>query len=191
MIARCPVQIEPCERPRGLSLVELLVTLTVLSVLAAMAAPQLGGPISENRMRVVAREFADSLSFSRSEATKRGASVVMCPRSTAANTCAVSAQNWNQGWIVYAPAVVSGASDAADVLLSVRGPVPAGIDVGIGQGSSIGVLPSGELRLSTDGVSRTIKIAAGDRSRYVVISRLGRPSVFEAAQCTDALQCSQ
>jgi type IV fimbrial biogenesis protein FimT len=189
MTVRCAVRIEPCERPRGFSLVELLVTLSVLSVLAALAAPQLGGPLSENRIRVVAREFADSLSFSRSEASKRGTRVVMCPRSTAANTCQADASHWNQGWIVYADADRSGNYGDADVLLSVRSPVPPGIDVGSGQAAPIGVLPSGEMSFAA-GVSRTIRIAGGDRRRYVVVSRVGRPSVLEAAQCTDALQCS-
>ena len=174
---------------RGFTLIEVLITLSVLALLAALAAPQLEAPLWDSRLRAVAAEFADILSTSRSEAAKRGVSVVICPRSASANTCNTAATDWNQGWVIYADNDASGTLDGTDTLLRVHTAVPTGVTLGAGQAATISVLPSGEYSFAA-GRSRTIKLTRGTASRYVVLSRVGRATVLAAGECTTTMLCT-
>ena len=57
---------------RGLSLVELLTALVILSVLISLAAPSFSRILTEQRLRQVSNELRISMVTTRAEAIKRG-----------------------------------------------------------------------------------------------------------------------
>ena len=62
---------------RGFTMVELMVTLVVLAVMLAIAAPGLATFVNNSRLRATQGELMSALTLARSEATKRGAMVVV------------------------------------------------------------------------------------------------------------------
>ncbi len=60
---------------RGLSLIELMASVTILAVLASIAAPSYAAWIERQRSLSVAQALADDLRWARTEAIKRQASV--------------------------------------------------------------------------------------------------------------------
>jgi len=87
-------------RAHGFTLTELMVTLAVVAVLLAIAAPSYRNFVLDTRMSAEANEFLTTVNFARSEAVKRNARVTMC-KSSSGTGCADSG-NWAQGWIVFA-----------------------------------------------------------------------------------------
>lgn len=86
---------------RGLSLIELLVGLVILSVLTSLAAPSFSRILTEQRLRQASNELRISMVTARAEAIKRGETVVVLPR----------AQNWEQGWCVAPGAATTSCGD--------------------------------------------------------------------------------
>lgn len=85
------------------TLLELLVTLAVIGVLAALAAPSFSVMVANNRSVSIAQDLASSMRLARSEAIKRGMRVSICASADGVNC----AGDWNNGWIVFPDAATS------------------------------------------------------------------------------------
>jgi len=82
----------------GLSLIELMTTLAVVAILAALAAPSIQTMLENNRIESVARQFVSSIYMARSEAAKTGFNASICPSNTTQTACGTTYAN---GWLVF------------------------------------------------------------------------------------------
>ncbi|WP_458069224.1 GspH/FimT family pseudopilin [Rhodanobacter sp. BL-MT-08] len=71
---------------RGFTLTELMVTLTVLVILVAIAIPSFSRLILSNRLTTTANDMVGAINSARMEAVKRNAATQFCGSSTALNT---------------------------------------------------------------------------------------------------------
>ena len=78
-------------RAGGFTLLELMVTLTVLGILASIALPSFGRFIRDQRVKNATFDVYASVTLARSESIKRGSDVAVNP---------TSAANWALGWRV-------------------------------------------------------------------------------------------
>ncbi|HEY4447872.1 MAG TPA: GspH/FimT family pseudopilin, partial [Steroidobacteraceae bacterium] len=91
--------LEICRRSAGFTLVELLVTVVVLSILLGLAVPAFRTFMQNDQQWVQQNNLVLALNAARSEAIKQDVfgGVQVCS-STDGATCTGSP--WNQGWIV-------------------------------------------------------------------------------------------
>lgn len=86
-------------RMAGFSLVELLTTVVVLGLLAALAGPPLAQWLGDQRLIALNNLLAGDLQRARGEAARMRRAVVLCTRG-AALTCSGQAA-WETGWLVF------------------------------------------------------------------------------------------
>ncbi|MGH8517051.1 MAG: GspH/FimT family pseudopilin [Panacagrimonas sp.] len=96
----------PLRSAAGFTLLELMVTISIASILLALAVPQFTRFGLAAARAKGATELYGALTEARSEAVARNAPVTLCRRdwysSAAFPQCATAAQGtWAQGWLVY------------------------------------------------------------------------------------------
>ena len=96
---------------RGFTLIEMMVTVTVLVITLAIAAPAMTGFVRSSQLRGTQTELIGALMLARSEATKRGAQV-----GVAAVTPASGAE-FSQGWKVWVDANNDGVVNASETVI--------------------------------------------------------------------------
>lgn len=113
----------------GFTLLELMVTLTVVAILAAITLPSFRPTIQRYRLNNARDDLQAALQYARSEAIMRATYVSVCS-STDGASCAAT-NTYETGWIVYAHPVLttkatdvySAASASAMQILRVQGAV--------------------------------------------------------------------
>lgn len=131
---------------RAFTLVELVITLTIVGVLAAITLPSIGRFVQSNRLVSVTNNFAGTLSLARSEALKRATGAGVCPSIT--GTACVGT-NWATGWIVFIDVDGNSAWTASDLVIRVYEPVTADVSI---NGSSSLIVYDSQGRVPTNGV---------------------------------------
>lgn len=115
------------KQQHGFTLIELMVTISILGVLVALAVPAFIDTIQSIRVSNSVNGFMSDIRYARSEAIRRGASVVMCrsdaPES-ATPTCGSGdgidvdgdglGDGWASGWVVFVDLDGDGNLDAAE-----------------------------------------------------------------------------
>jgi type IV fimbrial biogenesis protein FimT len=87
------------EREKGLTLIELMITMALMSIVLVLGIPSFQEIIKNNRLTTATNALVGSLNLSRSEAIKRNVRVTVCKSSTGAG-CTDSG-TWDQGWMVF------------------------------------------------------------------------------------------
>lgn len=168
----------------GFTLIELMITLVVVIILVAIAAPSFNSMIRDSRAATQANNLLSSLQVARSEAINRGVRVSMRRLSDTPSV-------WEDGWRIFTDwdgdGVFDGdldekdcSVDGQDCLLMEQQALGNNITLSTGGNYAIGVmfLPSGEVRRAggaigndtftlciPDAVERSIVVGPGGRAR--------------------------
>jgi type IV fimbrial biogenesis protein FimT len=87
------------KRVRGVTLVELIVTLAVIAIVTALGVPSMKSVMDDYRSRTTMSSLVADLNLARVEAIKRNRRMVVCPRAgMGANPC--TSTDWASGWVV-------------------------------------------------------------------------------------------
>ncbi len=102
----------------GFTIVELLMTLTVASVIMALAVPSFRDFIKNSRMSGASNDLLASLQLARTEAIKRRHSVAICPSANPTDDVPVCTASFNgNGWVVWDDTDTDAAIDAGEAVL--------------------------------------------------------------------------
>ena len=103
----------------GFTAIELMVVVSIVAILAALAGPSFTPLIENWRVRESAEQLQSTLHYARSEAIKRGGRVVIqkIPNNTNGCTTASSTRAWDCGWIVCHDTNDNGTCNAAEPVL--------------------------------------------------------------------------
>jgi type IV fimbrial biogenesis protein FimT len=150
---------------RGFSLVELMITISVVALLLTLAVPSFREAGLSGQLRSSANDLAASARFARSQAIKQNAMIKLC---VSADGASCGAGGWEQGWIVLKGAVV----------LQHRAASSSGLKIAEANGiTSVDFEPTG---LGATPAMLTVCRATpsvGSQERVVNIDATGRPRV--------------
>ena len=111
-------------RYRGFTLLELMVTVSVASILLSVAVPAFRDAIMDSRLVRDSNQFVASINLARSSAVRFQRTATICASSNysaAVPTCSAST-DWSQGWIVWVDKDRDSVTDAGEIL-SVQEPI--------------------------------------------------------------------
>ncbi len=170
-------------RFRGYSLIELIVTISIVSIAAVIAVPNFIDTIRSNRLTTQVNELVTSFNLARSEAIKGGVKVVVC-KTNNGSSC-VTSGGWNQGWMVFTDQSGNGSYESAsDILIRVNQASPDGISIAGNTNvqsyvkyQSTGVISSGAGTITfCDGRS-------GNYGKSIVLVSTGRARIDSNVSC--------
>lgn len=166
----------------GFTLIELILTLTVLAILVSLSVPAFQDFQQRQRIVSVANELVAHINLARMNAVTRGELTVVCPSSDGLR-CSGS-NRWEHGWVVFRDADRSGQAENVSEILRVGAGV-SGLIVDSAGRTRIRYQPEG----TAGGSNLTIKLCDTnnpDNNRAVIVSNPGRPRVDDLP---DRLSC--
>jgi type IV fimbrial biogenesis protein FimT len=87
-------------KQRGFTLIELMVTIAVAAIIAALAAPSFLQTIASSKLTSATNDLYTALVQARSDSLRQGERVTVCVSSDGA-TCATTTVTWSVGWITF------------------------------------------------------------------------------------------
>lgn len=109
---------------QGLTLVELMVAVVVISLLLALAVPRWGAFVARNRVIAASNAFQGTLRLARTTAIERSTNVVVCASNASGTACG---NDWTQGWLVFLDPKNNGLITDAQQRVRVQGALPGSL----------------------------------------------------------------
>lgn len=114
----------------GFTAIELLITIAILGVLAALASPSLRDTVERWRVRQALEGMTATVYYARSEAIKRGGNITIRKEAnnTGGCTAAPTNEDWGCGWVVFVDTNGDGTQQAGEETLQTH-PSTTGVAV--------------------------------------------------------------
>ncbi len=174
--------------PRGMTMIELMVTLAIAAILVVLAIPSFERTTRNALLATSANDLSTSLSMARAQAIKARRNVRICPTSN--NTSCDAGAGWSNGWLMFVDRDANGVpatselvqvTDALDSKVTLT--VPAAFSQWVQFRPTGGVIGNG-------GNSGNFTLCSGDYhefSRLVGVSASGRVTTRKQANlCADS-----
>lgn len=160
-------------RNYGFTLIEVMISMTVLGILAGVATPTLSGLIEQQRTFAAMSSLTTHMALARIAAVTQNRRAVLCP-STDGNHC-LPGTDWSGGWMLFLDDDGNHKPDAGeDILRTDLEPTSRHLRVVSTVGRpQLRYLPDG----SSAGTNLTISICnpQGDLLGAVIVNNMGRP----------------
>jgi type IV fimbrial biogenesis protein FimT len=157
---------------KGLTFIELMTVLAVVSVMFATSAPNMIDFVLNNRAATQVNELQSSLTLARNEAIKRNSNITVCQSSNGTDCIG----NWQNGWIVFIDNDIDGNVDAGEKILRVYGERPEGNTLASSQEHVI-YAKNGIARSGSNGTFRFCDARGAESLKGIVVGPSGRPRV--------------
>ncbi|KEQ15014.1 GspH/FimT family pseudopilin [Endozoicomonas numazuensis] len=165
----------------GMTLPEMLITLSVFAILIAIAAPSMKDMLADRRVAANTQTLFGSMLLARSEAIKRQSPVSIC-KSSNGSGCDNSLTNWNTGWLVFEDEDADGILEAGDQLIRVFDDADSLVSVQWNNGNTLGFNHHGQAR-QAGSFTLCEANSNGFEIRQIVLSMTGRARVSESGTC--------
>ena len=177
------------QRNKGLTLIELIFCVAIVSVLCAISLPAIGGLLADSQARASNNLLVTALNLARVSAANRQDEVVLCPSSDQRHC--TGGVWWQNGWIVFQDLDHDGArSDSEPILSAAQAQAGMAIESTSGR-QHVVYRPDG----SATGTNVTITLCdrrGAAKASAIVINnggrpRQGKPTATEAANACAGL----
>jgi len=169
---------------RGLSMVEVMVTVGIIAVVSAIAVPSFTNIIHSSRLSDVGNSFVSSAQLARGEAIKTNATVSMCASSNGTSCNATTVGAWRTGWIVFRDPDSDGVVDAGETVIQVQQTIASDYRLTASATGHLLFQPSG---VGSTAVTMTLCKATpsvNTNQRTITLSVTGRATVANSSSAT-------
>lgn len=173
---------------RGFNLIELIVTVSLATLLLVAGVSSFQTVLDNNRLNTVTNEFVTALNLARSEAVKRNNRVVLRKADTSTSSYTTqSSQGYEQGWIIFVDNDNDATLDTGETLLQVFDrPSRLGVTL---QGNAnltdyVMFTPEGFAKTTAGAFQAgTLTVCKNSKARQVIISSTGRIRTVDSTSC--------
>lgn len=160
-----------------MSLIELLISIAIISLLSAFAMPGFRDVLDRFKVESATSEFRSAILLTRSEAIKRGVRIDLVP---------AVAHDWSRGWLVMIESNNNQQADADELVLHHSPDLPEHLHIvaSLRDGSKtyLAFDPSGRPRsAASSSVPQfgSFAVSVGSQQRKIVIGFLGRVRICD------------
>lgn len=164
----------------GFTLLELLITVALISIVMAIAVPSMTTFTQNDRLTTNINTLIGHLAYARSEAVKRSQQVSICS-SNNATTC--TGGSWQDGWIVYIDADGDNSFTAGEEVLRAQQALEGANTLTTAIGTQVTYDYRGFVNAASVGSFQLCDGRSGPHGKTIRISTTGRVRIEDGSTC--------